>query len=183
MGWFISGRTAAGFSININPSGEKTTFEENGSSFQSDKFNGLNLGIGAFARSYILNSKAILPFTQLGINAGISRLETEGYFYGGSPPAVFKRTYSGKSSGGFFTDAKIMAGATKMVGKFTGLDLYLGYNYSYARQTMNTTTLRDDQLDGVIDETGRNEAKTSSSTHRFLIGVAFQVFLEKRRTR
>jgi hypothetical protein len=46
---------------------------------------------------------------------------------------------------------------------------------------MNTTTLRDNQIDGTIDETGKNETTTKFTNHKFMLGLGFQVFLEKRK--
>jgi hypothetical protein len=165
LGWFISDNTAVGFTLALSPNGEKVTFEENGSTFQKDKFTNFNVGIGGFARNYFRSSGSFLPFGQAGFDAGISSRKTDGFFYGGSAPATYKKTYDGKSSGGFFAD----------------LDLYVGYNYAYNKNTMNLTTLRDDLIDGSIDETAKSETVTKYTNHRFILGVGFQVFLEKRK--
>src|SRR4051812_40005133 len=36
IGWFLSDNMAAGIALNINPTGNKTTYEENGTTFQKD---------------------------------------------------------------------------------------------------------------------------------------------------
>jgi hypothetical protein len=181
LGWFLSENTAVGFSLLINPSGEKVSFEENGSLFQRDKVNSFNIGLGGFARNYFGSSGSLLPFGQVSIDAGMANRKTEGVFYGGTPPTVYKETYEGKSTGGFFTNMIVTAGVTKMVGKYTGLDFFLGYNFYYTNYTMNKTTLRDDGIDGSIEETRPNETVTKFTNHRFVVGVAFQVFLEKKK--
>jgi hypothetical protein len=181
LGWFISENTAAGFLFNLNPSGQKISYEESGSTFQKDNAHYFNVGIGGFVRNYFGSSGSLLPFGQFNLDGGISNVKKDGVFYGGSGPAVYKQTYDSKSTGGMFVDASFVAGVTKMVGKYTGLDLYIGYNFSYNKSTMNTTTLRDNQIDGTIDETGKNETTTKFTNNKFMLGLGFQVFLEKRK--
>lgn len=178
LGWFISEKTAAGFSFSLNPAKQKTSFEENGSTFQKDKINSFSISIGGFARNYFSSQGSFLPFGQAGISAGISSRNTEGFFYGGSGPTAYKETYEGKSSGGFFTTASLNLGVTKMVGENTGLDFSIGYNFSYSKNTIKTTTLRDDLIDGSIDVTEENKTTTKFTNHGFMLGVGFQVFLK-----
>ena len=178
LGWFISDNTAVGASLNINPSGNKTTYEQNGSTYQSDKITNFNIGIGGFIRHYFGHSGTMMPFGQFGINGGISNLKTEGFFYGGSGPSAYKTSYDGSSNGGFFANSTFQFGMTKMVGDYTGLDFYIGYNFSYNKNTFKKTTLRDDGNDGTIDSRGENETTTKFTNHGFLLGIGFQVFLK-----
>ena len=181
LGWFIAENTAAGFSLLINPSGNKVSFEENGNTFQTDKSRYFNIGIGGFARSYFGKAKSLLPFGQLAINGGISDVKKDGFFYGGTGPSAYKETYDTKSSGGLFVDAIFTLGLTKMFGQYTGLDLSIGYDFSYTKNTMNTTTLRDNMVDGTIDETLKNETISKLTNHKFILGLGFQVFLERKK--
>lgn len=181
FGWFISDKTVIGFLVNINPSGERVTYEENGSSYQQDKLHGLTFGGGGFARNYFSDGKNLLPFAQFSFDLGVSSRNTEGYFYGGSLPAVYKRTYEGKSGGGFYANLGVSAGVTKMLGSQVGLDLFAGYRYSYNKNTVNLTTWRDDLIDGTVDETGKSETTTKSAHHHFQLGAGFQVFLSRRK--
>src|SRR5262245_38675218 len=80
MCWFISEHTVVGATLNINPFGNKTTYEQNGSTYQSDKSNSYNIGLGGFVRHYLNHKAALIPFGQLGLNAGLSNLKTEGFF-------------------------------------------------------------------------------------------------------
>jgi hypothetical protein len=180
LGWFISDKTAIGATLNLNPNGQKTTYEQNGTTYQSDKSNGFNIGIGGFARNYFSGNKSLAPFGQFSLNAGISSLKTEGFFYGGSGTGAYKQTYSGNSSGGFFANASLTAGFTKMMGENAGLDFYIGYNYSYNKNTFKRTNLRDNGNDGTIDERGENETTTKFTNHGFVLGVGFQVFLKRK---
>ena len=181
IGWFISEKTAIGATLNINPNGQKTTYEQNGSTYQSDKSNGFNFGIGGFARNYFSGNNTLLPFGQFSLNAGISNLKTEGFFYGGSGASTYKQSYSGNSTGGFFANANLSAGLTKMLGENAGLDFYIGYNYSYNKNTFKRTSLRDNGNDGTIDERGENETTTKFTNHGFVLGLGFQVFLKGKR--
>ncbi|MBL7743411.1 MAG: hypothetical protein JNN00_08015 [Chitinophagaceae bacterium] len=179
FGWFITEKTVAGFTFNFNPSSEKITFEENGSVYQKDKSRKFNLAIGGFARNYFKGEGSFLPFGQFGFSAGMFDEKADGFFYGGSGANVYKRTYAGNSSGGFIVNTNLAAGFTKMVGKYTGFDIYAGYNFSYSKSKYNKNTFVDRGIDGSIDETEKTEYTSKYSNHRFLIGIGFQVFLEK----
>lgn len=181
LGWFISENTAVGGSLNINPNGNKISYEQNGSTFQSDKISGFNIGLGGFVRHYLNSSSKMIPYGQFGFNFGISSLKTEGFLYLGSTPNVTKTTYDGSSSGGFFANANLQAGFTKMMGENAGLDFFAGYTYSYNKNTFDKTTLRDIGNNGTIDETLKNKTTTKFTNHGFLLGVGFQVFLRKKK--
>jgi hypothetical protein len=181
MGWFISSNTAVGAVLNINPTGNKTTYEQNGSTYQSDKSTTFNIGLGGFVRHYLNHSGSLMPFGQFGVNMGFSTLKTEGFFYGGSGPTAYKTTYDGSSNGGFFVNATVQGGLTKMVGENAGLDFYIGYNYAHNNYTFKRTTTRDNGNDGSIDETGTQESTTKFTNHGFLLGVGFQVFIRKKK--
>ncbi|MEO6612049.1 MAG: hypothetical protein ABIN52_07740 [Chitinophagaceae bacterium] len=176
LGWFISGKTVVGATLNINPNGQKVTYEQNGTTYQSDKSNGFNIGIGGFVRNYFSDKSSLLPFGQISLNGGYSSQKTEGFFYGGSSPA-YKITYTGDSNGGSFMNAAFSAGVTKMMGENAGLDFYIGYNFSYNKNVFKKTTLRDNGNDGSIDERGENETTTKFTNHGFSLGIGFQIFL------
>lgn len=182
LGWFISEKTVVGGTLNINPSGQKVTYEQGGTSYQSDKSNNFNIGIGAFTRHYFAGKSvsSLLPFGQLSLNGGINTLKTDGFFYGGSGSSSYKQTYNGNSSGGFYLNGSFSAGFTKMLNTSTGLDFYIGYNFAYNKNTFKRTTLRDDGIDGSIDTRAENETTTKFTNHGLMIGVGFQVFLGPR---
>lgn len=178
IGWFISDKTVIGASLNINPNSQKTSYKSSGTTFQRDESKGFNIGLGGFARNYFSGSGSFMPYGQIGLNAGINTTSTNGFFYGGSGSSVYKETYEGKSSGGFFLNSAINLGLTKMVGEMTGLDIYIGYNFSYNKNTFKTTRLHDDGNNGSIETRGENETATNFTNHGFVIGVGFQVFLK-----
>lgn len=181
MGWFISEKTAVGGSLTINPQGTKTTYEQNNTTFQSDKSNSFNIGLGGFVRHYFGNDGKMLPFGQFGFNLGINSLKTEGFFYGGSGTTAYKSSYEGSASGGFFANTSLQGGFTRMVGENAGLDFTLGYIYAYNKNTFDKTTLRDNGNDGTIEETLKNETTTKYSNHGFFLNLGFQVFLRKKK--
>ena len=179
FGWFISEKMAIGGTLNINPSGQKVRHEDLGTTFQEDKSTNFNIGVGGFVRNYFgSNTSSFMPFGQFGFNAGINSATAEGFkYYDASPD--YKISYDGKSSGGFFANATLQLGLTKMVGEYTGLDIYLGYNYSYNKNTFKTTTLRDDApYDGTPETRSENEPTTKFTNHGLIVGVGFQVFLK-----
>lgn len=181
MGWFITDHTAVGVSLSVNPSNNKITYESGGTTFQQDKSTTFNLGAGGFARNYFNSSSSFMPFGQVGLNLGLSTLNTSGFFYGGSGASIYKTTYDGKSSGGFFANASLLLGMTKLLSPHTGLDFYTGYNFSYNKNTVKTTTLRDDGNNGSIDLTSISEPTTKFTNHGFVLGIGFQIFLEPRK--
>jgi hypothetical protein len=177
FGWFISDKTVIGAAININPAGQKVSYQDLGTTFQEDNNSNFNIGVGGFARNYFGNPGNFRLFGQFGFNAGINSGKTDGFrYYSGSPG--YKVSYDGKSSGGFFANAILQLGLTKMVGSHTGLDIYLGYNYSYNKNTFKTTTLTDIGLDGSIDTRGESEPTSKFTNHGLIVGVGFQVFLK-----
>jgi hypothetical protein len=179
IGFFISENTAVGGALNITPSGQKVRYMDAGTTFQEDKMNNFNLGLGAFVRHYF-NKSTFMPFGQLGLNAGTSSGTTEGFkFYDAAIDYVVR--YNGKSSAGFFANSRLVLGFTKMLGENAGLDIFGGYEYSYNKNTYKTTTTTDYGIDGSIETTAINEPTTKFTNHGFFIGAGFQVFLKKRK--
>jgi hypothetical protein len=176
--WFISEKTAVGASVNINPAGQKATYKDQGTTFQEDKTTSFNIGIGGFLRNYFgNNTSSFMPFGQVGVNAGISSGSSEGFKYY-DDVIDYKLSYEGESSGGFFANALLQFGLTKMVGESTGLDIYIGYNYSYNKNTFKTTTKRDNApYDGIAEQTITNEPTSKFTNHGVIVGVGFQIFL------
>ena len=177
IGWFLTDKTVFGVALNLNPYGNKTTYEQNGSTYQSDKSTSYNMGIGLFARQY-LKGASMLPFGQFSLNGGFSNLKTEGFFYGGSGASAYKLTYTGNSTSGGFVNASFTVGLTKMVTPNAGLDIYIGYTYSTSKNTFKRTSLRDDGNNGTIEERLENTTTTKFTNNGFLAGIAFQIFLK-----
>jgi hypothetical protein len=181
LGWFISTHTVIGASLIINPSTNKTTYEQNSLTYQSDKNNNFNIGVGGFVRHYFGETPSLRPFGQLGINGGISNLKTEGFGYYANGAPLYKYTYTGNSTGGTFLNSTFQLGATKMVNDHTGLDFYIGYNFSYTKSTFKRTTLFYASSTDNNPSTGKNEVTTKFTNHGFLLGVGFQIFLDPRK--
>jgi outer membrane protein W len=177
VAWFLSDNIAVGFTLNVNPNGQKVTYEQDGTTYQSDKSDGMNIGAGGFARMYLKSGGSLLPFGQAGFNAGVSNLKTEGFFYGGSGVTAYKRTYTGKTTSGSFLNIALTAGVTKMLGENAGLDLSLGYVYSTNKNTFKRTTLQDDGNNGSIDSRAENETTTSFTNNGLVVNVGFQIFI------
>lgn len=83
-----------------------------------------------------------------------------------------------KTGGGFFANSSLQIGLTKILGDYTGLDFYAGYNFSYTKNTFTTTTLTDTGVDGSIDYTSESEPTTKITNHGFILGIGFQIFLK-----
>ena len=180
IGWFISDKTIIGVGININPSGQKIRFENQGTTFQEDKSSSFNLGAGPFIRHYFGSGSSFIPFGQYGFNAGFSTASTEGFRYYSTSPNS-KQTYEGDGSAGFFFNTSLQLGMTKMMGENAGLDIYVGYSYSGSSNKFKTTTLTDLNIDGTIDTRAESEPTTKYTNHGAIVGVGFQVFLRKKK--
>ena len=181
LGWFISDHTAIGVTAAINPTHRKGTYSSNGNTFQEDVANSFSFGLGGFARNYFGSSSSFMPFGQFSLNLGMTTAKTNGFFYGGTAPNDYKSTYTGKSSGGFFSNATAIFGMTKLVTPHTGLDIFVGYTFSYDKNTYKTTKLRDDGNNGSIDLTEISEPTTKNTTHGVVLGLGFQIFLDPRK--
>jgi hypothetical protein len=181
LGWFISTHTVVGASLIINPYSNKTTYEQNGSTFQSDESNNFNIGAGGFVRHYFGESSSLYPFAHIGINGGISNLKTEGFGYYANGAPLYKYTYTGNSNGGTFLNSTFQLGATKMVNEHIGLDFFIGYNFSYSKNTFKRTTLYYVSSTDNNPSTGKNETTTKFTNHGFLLGVGFQIFLDQKK--
>ena len=175
IGWFISDKTAIGVTLHINPNGQKTSREANGNTYQSDKSTAFNIGFGGFLRNYFSDKSAWMPFGQFSLNGGISNLKTDGFGY--NKPSYYKYTYSGNSSGGLFINSALDLGLTKMFGDNAGLDIFIGYNFSYDKNTFKETTLYYLSASDMNPATGKSESTTKFTNHGFVLGIGFQVFL------
>ncbi|HEX6194129.1 MAG TPA: hypothetical protein VFZ42_17265 [Chitinophagaceae bacterium] len=179
-GWFITNKTVVGGTLNINPTGQTVSYESNGNTYQKDKTSGLNLGAGAFARSYFSNDGSFLPFGQFAINGGVIQQKTSGFYYGGTAPSNYKLTYKGESSSGSFVNISALAGVTKMLSESVGLDIYVGYNYSSTKNNFHKTTQYDLEVDGTIDNEIKSESSSTYTNHGLLVGIGLQIFLGKK---
>ncbi len=177
LGWFLNENTVAGFTLSLNPGSDKTSYQQNGSTYQNDKASKYNIGAGGFVRSFFGDSKTLKPFAQASINAGASSLKTDGFFYYNTGNPLYKQTYDGKSSGGFFLNAALTGGFTKMIGEYTGLDFYLGYNFSVNNYTFKKTTLYYTSANDNNPTKGINNTTTKFTNNGVIVGIGFQVFI------
>jgi hypothetical protein len=175
-GWFISDKTVMGASFLLDYGHQKTFDKDgsNGNTFNEDQSNHFNIGIGGFARNYFSTSGGFSPFGQVAINFGISSSSSKGFYFTGSD----KSTYDGSSSGGFFANAGLSLGMTKMLNPHTGLDIFLGYNYSYTKNEFKKVTQFDMGNNGTIDQTSTSQPTTKYTNNGVTAGIGLQVFLE-----
>lgn len=178
-GWFINDHVVVGPSLLISYNHNKTFFEDdaNGNTFNSDQTNTFNIGLGAFARNYFATSGSLHPYGQFGFNLGIGSFSNEGFVFAGND----KSSYDGKSSGNFFANAGLTFGLTKMLSEHTGLDISIGYNYSYTKSEFKRTTKIDVGNNGSVDQTNISEPTQKFTNHGVILAVGFQVFLDKKK--
>lgn len=178
MGWFITENLVVGTIINTTFKHEKTTNEASGNTYAEVENNSFNIGIGGFARNYFKSSPGkYVPFIQATLTAGSGTLKNEGFFYNGT---AYKDTYSGKGSGIFNFNADLSIGLTKFLNENTGIDISAGYNFNYNKNTIKSTTFRDVDIDGDVDETLNSKPTQKTTNHGFTISAGYQVFLGKK---
>lgn len=177
LGWFISDNTVVGARLSIGYNYEKNIDAFNNVTFRKKTDTKLQIGLGGFARNYFKSSGSFLPFGEVHLDAGIGSSTTEGFTY----TTTYKDSYDGKSSGDFYGDAGLSFGATKMLNPHTGLDFFAGYTFFYNKTKFKTTTQRDVDINGSIDETRIDNPTTKLTNHGFTFGIGFQVFLGKRK--
>lgn len=177
MAWFVSDHLAVGTRLSLVYNYEKNIDEVNGVTFRKKETDKMLFGLGAFARNYFPVSGSFIPFGEVRVNAGAGSSSTEGFTY----TTTSRESYKGKSSGDFFAEAGLVAGATKMLGENVGLDIYAGYTFFYNKNEFKTTTNRDVDVDGTIDETAIENPTTRITNHGFTFGIGFQVFLNRKK--
>lgn len=174
FGWFLNSSTVVGGRLLFGYDYDKIIDDQNNITFRKNEDKQFSVSLGAFARKYF-GTDGFIPFAQLNIDAGTGNTKKEGFYYASN----YKETYSGKSSGDFVADAGLSLGLTKMLNKNVGLDIFAGYLYSYEKTKMKTTTSKDIDYNGTIDEEGISNLTTKSTTHGVHIGIGLQVFLGK----
>ena len=88
--------------------------------------------------------------------------------------------YNRKASGDFFAKTGLSLGISKFLTNHTSLDLYIGYNFSYTKSNPSGTTFRDYADPNTADETQKINYDQKFTGHNFILGVGFQVFLERK---
>jgi hypothetical protein len=179
MGWFVSDKTVVGASMLVSVYNQKATNESGGVNYKEDENNNLDFGAGVFARQYLSTSNQMRPFVHLHLTVGSGSTETEGYYYYTLPGDIVKDTYTGSSKGKFFYNAGVNAGLTRMLNQNAGLDLFIGYLYSYNKRT-TTSTLISDHTNNGLDTRSEYESTQKFAGHGFTFGIGFQVFLSKK---
>lgn len=179
-GWFISGQTVIG--VQFTPAYKYDKFIEsdaNNVSFHKNISKSFIISLGGFARNYFPVTGNFIPFAQASLAAGMGSSNHEGFEYNASP--LYKDVFEGKSSGDFLVNGGISLGVTKMLNQHIGLDIIAGYNYIYNKSQYKTTTQRDTDIDGTIDETLTGDVETKFTNHGFTVGIGLQIFLDKRK--
>lgn len=176
FGWFISDHTVISIRLSAGYTYEKNIDASNNVTFRKKENEKMLIGLGGFARNYFSSSGSFIPFGQAHLDAGLGSSSTEGFAY----TTVYRESYKGKSSGDFFADAGLSFGVTKMLNPHVGLDIFAGYTFFYNKNTFKTTTYRDVDIDGSIDETNIENPATKFTNHGFTFGVGLQVFLGKK---
>ena len=175
MGWFISSDMVVGARVMLGYNYDKTIDADNNVTFRKNIRTSFTGSIGGFARKYF-GTDGFMPFAQVHADAGSGTSHTEGFLY----TTVYKEIYTGKSSGDFSADGGLSVGVTKLLNDHVGLEIAAGYLYSYNKNKFKTTTSRDIDRNGTIDEEGISQLTTKYTNHGASISIGLQVFLNRR---
>lgn len=173
LGWFISNKTVIGARLALGYNYDKYLDMENGVTFRKKIDKNFNGGLGIFLRNYFSSSAGFIPFAQFAMDGKMGSSTTEGFNY----TTNYKEIFSGRSSDNFSFDLGLSVGVTKMLNTHVGIDFFAGYIFDYNKNTFKTTTQRDVDIDGSIDETDYENPTTKATQHGFMIGAGLQIFL------
>lgn len=180
-GWFISDKTAVGILFTANFNGYNTTEKTSTNvRFRETNSSSFNVGIGGFARNYFNTSSSFMPFGQASINFGLSNSSSDGFYFENAT-TVTRVDFDRKSTGGFYTNASLSFGATKMINSHIGFDIYGGYNFSYNKLNFSENQSVDAGNNGSIDETRKADTESRFNSNGFSIGVGLQIFLDPKK--
>ncbi|HEX2630886.1 MAG TPA: hypothetical protein VHM26_17845 [Chitinophagaceae bacterium] len=178
---FISNNTALGLGFNISVAHAGTTYEAaNGNTFRKDEEDFSDAGLQVFLRRYFFlkgdQPQPLSVYAQVGISGGHSSLSTEGFVYGSD----YKDSYKGKSSGGFFITPGIGVGINKRFRDRVAIELGFETQYRFSKYDIKTTTLRDELINGSIDQTFINEPTYKQKKQTIALNIGFIFFFSKR---
>jgi hypothetical protein len=180
IGWFINDNIAVGIMPTAGYNKQKLLGKSSGSTYMKDESSRFIIGIGGFARYYFSakNPKTRL-FGQYDLSLGLSGSKSEGFQY--ETYGVYVDRYNQKSSGDFFANTSLLFGVSKFLTNKTSLDFYIGYKFSYIKSNPKGTFLRDYSDPLIGDVTQKPDYDQKFTGHNVVIGVGFQVFLEKKK--
>jgi hypothetical protein len=179
IGWFTKDNLAIGLmpSFGYNKQNQLGK-SSSGSTYLKDDNSQFNFSIGGFARYYFIgNSSSTRFFGQYDLSLGIGSSKREGFQY--ETLGVYVDRYNQKSSGDFNASTGLSAGVSKFLSKYTSLDIYIGYKFSYNKSNPTGSSLRDYSDPGTPDQTQKIDFDQKFTGHNVVLGVGFQVFLEK----
>lgn len=181
LGWFINDNIAIGVMPDIGFNKQKILGKSpSGTTFLKEESNTFNAGIGGFARYYLDGSNPKMRlFGQFDIAAGLGGNKDEGFQY--ETYGVYVDRYNYKSSGDLFLNTGLSLGLAKFVSARTSFDFFIGYKFSYNKRNPKGNFLRDYTDPGIGDITSKPDYDQKTTGHGVMIGIGFQVFLEKKK--
>ncbi len=180
LGWFIDDNIAVGLIPAIAFNKQKTLGKSGGNTFLKDETSRFNVTVGGFARYYFNgeNPKTMF-FGQYDLSAGLGGSKTEGFQY--ETNGVYVDRYTQKSSGDFLVNTGLSLGVSKFLAAKTALDFYIGYKFSYIKSNPKGTFFRDYLDPNTGDVTQKPDYDQKFTGHNLVLGVGFQIFLDKKK--
>jgi hypothetical protein len=181
IGWFINNKVAVGISPMISYSKQELLGKSvAGSTFLKDESSRYTLGIGGFARYYLPGSTERMRFFgQFDLLAGIGGSSADGFQY--ETTGVYVDRYDQKSSGDLSVNTGLSFGVSKFLSTRTALDFSIGYKLSYTKSHVTGNFLRDYIDPNAGDETKKPDYDQSFTNHGLILGVGFQIFLDRKK--
>jgi hypothetical protein len=180
IGWFINENVAIGLRPSFGYSKKKLLGKSSGSTYLKDETSQYSFSVGGFSRYYFSGTSIKTRFFgQYDLSLGISGSKTDGFQY--ESLGSFVDRSSLKSSGDFFANTGLSLGVSKFLSKKTSLDFYIGYTFSYTKSNPKGTFIRDYTDPAVGDVTQKPDYTQKLTGNNVVLGVGFQVFLEKKK--
>ncbi|HLG38207.1 MAG TPA: hypothetical protein VI461_01015 [Chitinophagaceae bacterium] len=181
IGWFISEDIVIGAAPMISYNKQKQLGKSSGgSTYLKNESNQFGVSIGGFSRYYFKGASNNLRFFgQYNLSFGFGGSKSEGFEY--ETLGLYVDRYDNKSSGDFMINTGVNLGLSKFVGSHASIDFYVGYGYSYIKSNPSGTSVRDYADPGTADITTQIEFEQKITGHNIILGIGFQLFLEKKK--
>lgn len=181
-GWFLNENVAVGIAPVVGYTHQKTIGKSSGgSTFLKDNTNTFSFQVGGFSRYYFKASgnAGMRFFGQYNLAFGLGGSKSDGFAY--EQLGTYVDRYTRKSSGDLVVNTGLTFGISKFLPGKNALDIFVGYNFSYTKSNPTGTTTRDYADPAIGDITTKPDYDQKITGHHFVIGVGYQIFLEKKK--
>lgn len=181
IGWFVNENVVVGVAPSVTYDKQTQLGKSsNGNTYLKDESNHFGINVGGFSRYYFKGpSNNLRFFGQYNLSIGLGGGKSDGFEY--ERNGIYVERYNRKSSGDFMANTGVTAGLSKFVSRYTALDFYIGYDFSYTKSNPTGNTTTDYTDPGTPDTNVKIDYEQKITQHHLVFGVGFQVFLAKKK--